>query len=94
MVTAVSGTTITVSTTSASGSASTGKITVDGATTYTVAQSATSAALVVNQCVAATGKADSSGNFAATTLAVSAPGASGCVQRGRPGGAGTAGAGN
>jgi hypothetical protein len=87
-VTAVSGSTITVSTTSASGSASTGKITTDGSTTYTIAQPATTAALVVNQCVSAAGKSDSSGNFAATTLAVSAPGANGCVQRGRPGGAG------
>jgi hypothetical protein len=88
MVTAVSGSTITVSTTSPSGGSSTGKITVDGSTTFTIAKPATTAALVVNQCVAAAGKSDSSGNFAATTLAVTTPGANGCVQRGRPGGAG------
>jgi hypothetical protein len=41
----------------------------------------------VNKCVAATGTADSSGNFAATALAVTDPGANGCGLGGRPGGA-------
>jgi hypothetical protein len=88
-VTAVTGTTITVSTTSQSGS----KITLDGSTKYTKSQAATSAALVVNECVIAAGKADTSGNFAATSLAVSDPGANGCSLGGRPG-AGNPGAGN
>jgi hypothetical protein len=84
-VTAVTGTVITVSTTSQSGTATTAKITLDGSTKYTTAQAATSAALVVNKCVVATGKADTSGNFAATSIAVSDPGANGCSLGGRPG---------
>lgn len=87
MVTAVTSSAITVSTTSQTGGSSTGTIKLDGSTTYTIAQAATSAALVVNKCVAATGTADSSGNFAATALAVTDPGANGCGLGGRPGGA-------
>jgi hypothetical protein len=87
MVTAVTGTDITVSTTSQSGSSGTGTIKLDGNTKYTTAQAATSAALIVNKCVAATGTADTSGNFAATALAITDPGANGCGLGGRPGGA-------
>ncbi|MDQ1583946.1 MAG: hypothetical protein QOF36_2000 [Microbacteriaceae bacterium] len=86
LVTAVTSTDITVSTTSQSGSASTGTIKLDGSTTYTTEQPATAAALVVNKCVAATGTADNSGNFAATALAITDPGANGCGLGGRPGG--------
>jgi hypothetical protein len=86
-VTAVTSTDITVSTTSPTGSASTGTIKLDGSTKYTTEQAATAAALVVNQCVVAGGTADNSGNFAATSLSVSAPGANGCGLGGRPGGA-------
>jgi hypothetical protein len=82
-VTAVSGSAITVATTRG-GSATTATITLDGSTKYTKSQAATPAALVVNKCVVAAGKADTAGNFAATSLAVSDPGANGCSLGGRP----------
>lgn len=87
IVTAVTGTDITVSTTSQTGSSGPGTIKLDASTKYTTEQAATAAALVVNKCVAATGTADNSGNFAATALSITDPGANGCGLGGRPGGA-------
>jgi hypothetical protein len=87
LVTAVTSTDVTVSTKTQTGSASTGSIKLDGSTKFTTSQPATAAALVVNECVLAAGTADSAGNFAATSLAVSDPGANGCGMGGRPGGA-------
>jgi hypothetical protein len=57
------------------------KVEVSSGTTYTKTVAATTSALVVGQCVAAQGKADTSGGFAATSLTVSAPGDNGCVTR-------------
>jgi hypothetical protein len=89
MVTAVSGTAIAVSTTSQAGKATTSKITVGSDTKYTATATATSAALVVNRCVTAMGKTNTSGDLAATNLVVSTAGASGCDAGcgGRQGGA-------
>jgi hypothetical protein len=87
LVTAVTSTDVSVSTKTQTGSASTGTIKLDGSTKFTTTQPATAAALVVNECVFAAGTADTAGNFAATSLAVSDPGANGCGMGGRPGGA-------
>ncbi|WP_290802960.1 hypothetical protein [Herbiconiux sp.] len=78
LVTAVSGTTITVQTTSADGTTSTTDVTVDGTTTYSTTKTADASALVVGACVLAQGESDSSGTVAATSLAVSEAGDSGC----------------
>ena len=90
-VTAVDGTTITVSTTSPDGTSATEDVLVDHATAYAVEQDGTAADVVVGQCVTAQGETDDSGALAATTLAVSAPGDDGCTVAGRggfPGGPG------
>ncbi|MFF1876371.1 hypothetical protein [Leifsonia sp. NPDC058230] len=87
LVTAVTSTDVTVSTTAQGGSASTGTIALDGSTKFTVTRPATAAALVVNECIFASGTADSSGGFAATSIAVTDPGANGCGLGGRPGAA-------
>lgn len=94
LVTAVSGTTITVDAIALGDDASTTEstdVTVDDATTYTTTVDADASALVVGQCVAAQGESDDSGGLAATSLTVSTPGDDGCTTRpgaGGPGGFG------
>lgn len=95
LVTAVSGSTITVQTTDADGANATSDITVDDSTTYTKTVSADSSALVVGACVTVMGESDDSGAVAATTLAVSEAGDSGCSTGfGGPGGGQRPGAGS
>lgn len=90
LVTAVSGTTITVDAVTMGADTTTSTdVTVDDATTYTTTVDADASALVVGQCVSAQGESDDAGGFAASTLTVSTPGDAGCVSRsGGPGGAG------
>ena len=83
LVTAVSGSSITVGTTQADGSTSTSTVTVDDATTYTTTVTAAADAIVVGQCVLARGEADSAGMVTATTLVVSAPTDGVCTGSGR-----------
>lgn len=97
-VTAVSGSTITVNAVartagSTTSSTTSKKVAVGPSTKYTETVAGTSSALVAGQCVVARGKADSSGDVAATTLAVSSPTANGCTTgfAGRGFGGGTAG---
>lgn len=93
LVTAVDGSTITVTSTAQDGTTSTKTVTVDDSTTYTTTQAATADALTAGRCVMASGTADSSGGYAATALVVSDKGADGCTQAGpgggRPGGTGS-----
>jgi len=88
-VTAVSGDTITVEssipTAAANGDAassaptsSTTTVTVDSSTTYQVEQEADASALAVGLCVTARGTADTSGGYAATSVALSPKGENGC----------------
>ncbi len=88
LVTAVSGSTITVQSMGSDGTASSSEVTVDSSTTYTKTETADSTALVVGACVTARGASDSSGAVAATSLMVSTPGDSGCSIAGGPGGFG------
>lgn len=86
LVTAVSGDTITVQTTTGtSGTATTGTATVkvDSATTYRTTKAADASAIVVGQCATARGQADSSGKVAATSIVVSAPTNGTCVTANR-----------
>ncbi|HVV24972.1 MAG TPA: hypothetical protein VHF06_36410 [Pseudonocardiaceae bacterium] len=53
-------------------------VTVNSGTTYTKTASATAAALVVGDCVAAVGSSDDTGAVTAKTIAVSKPGKNGC----------------
>lgn len=73
VVTAVSGQTITVETTT------TADVTVDAATTFTKTQDATSDALVLGACVVATGEYDDE-TYAATAIVVSEAGEDGCTR--------------
>lgn len=77
LVTAVDGSTITVQQIGED-SSTTGTVTVDGSTTYTTTVTADSSAIAVGLCVTAIGEADSSGQVAATSLALSEAGDSGC----------------
>ncbi|MGA1836097.1 DUF5666 domain-containing protein [Herbiconiux sp. 11R-BC] len=88
LVTAVSGSTITVQTTASDGTISSSEVTVDSSTSYTKTETADSTALVVGKCVTARGEADSSGAVAATSLTVSTAGDSGCSTGAGPGGFG------
>lgn len=82
LVTAVSGSTVTVDArTMGSDDTTSTDVTVDSATTFTKTVDADASALVVGQCVSAQGAADTSGGFAATSLQVSAPVDGSCVQR-------------
>lgn len=86
LVTAVSGDTITVQTTTGtSGTATTGTatVTVDSATTYRTTKPADATAIVVGQCATARGQADSSGKVTATSIVVSAPTNGTCVTANR-----------
>ncbi|MFI2754477.1 hypothetical protein ACGIF2_13690 [Cellulomonas sp. P22] len=79
LVTAVDGTTLTLTTTTQDGTAATATVTVDDATTYTTTSAADSTAAVVGLCATARGEADSSGQVAATSITVSDPGDDGCT---------------
>jgi hypothetical protein len=69
-------------------------VTLPASVAVTKTVSATSAAAVVGKCAAATGKADSAGTVAATSIMISAPGPNGCSRGfGRFGGRGGAGGG-
>lgn len=87
LVTAVDGSTITVTTTSPEGETLEESVTVDDATTFTVQRAASGEDVVVGQCVTAQGKSSDDGTFAATSLSISAPGDEGCTS-GFPGGRG------
>jgi hypothetical protein len=69
-------------------------VTVDGGTTYSKVTDATAAAVVVGQCMAATGKTDDIGAVTADSVTITKPGTNGCsfgfggAGRGRNGGAG------
>jgi hypothetical protein len=98
-VTAVSGSTVTLSGTLRSGgfgggtpgatpSATAVTVTLGSAAAVTGTAKATSADAKVGTCATATGKADPSGTVAATAIALSAKGADGCTTgfgRGGPG---------
>lgn len=75
LVKSVSGSTITVKTTDG-----TETITVSADTAFTKTRAATADALVVGKCITATGKADTSGGYAATAITVSDKGENGCTQ--------------
>lgn len=79
LVTAVDGSTITLETADPGGEAGTSTVAVDADTTYTKAVASDASALVVGQCVAARGDADTSGRVTATSLTVSAPVDGTCV---------------
>lgn len=95
LVTAVSGSTITVQTTSraagtsTSGTATPGAttgtatVTVDSATTYRTTKTADASAIVVGQCATARGQADTSGKVTATSIVVSPPTNGTCVTANR-----------
>ena len=88
-VTAISGSTITVSVKDASGATSSKTVKTDSSTAFTITAKATSAALTVGKCAAVRGPADSAGTVAATSVTVSDPGANGCTTPfGRGGGFG------
>jgi len=88
-VTGVSGDTITVERTVPAGAtdgtgassaptSSTTTVTVNASTTYEVEKAADSSALAVGLCMTARGTADTSGGYAATSIALSPKGANGC----------------
>ena len=95
MVTAVTGSQVTVSETNPSTqAASTAVVTLTPSTTFTERTSASPADLAVGKCAQAVGSADTTGAVAARSITVSTPGASGCAGRlGRFGGGGGAGGG-
>jgi hypothetical protein len=69
-------------------------VTTDASTTYTKVVSASSSALAVGQCIAATGPSDQTGAVTANTINIRQPGPNGCVAgRGGFGGRGGGGAG-
>ncbi len=77
LVTAVSGTTVTVQSTGQDGS-ETQTFEVSDATTYTTDAAADSSAIVVGRCVTARGESDDAGQVTATTLTLSDAGTDGC----------------
>ncbi|WP_426516957.1 hypothetical protein ACPPVQ_19315 [Diaminobutyricibacter sp. McL0618] len=88
-VTAVSGSSITVSVKDASGATSSKTVQTGPSTAFTITAKATSAALTVGKCAAVRGPADSAGTVKATSVTVSDPGANGCTTPfGRGGGLG------
>ena len=98
-VTAVNGTTLTVSETNpATKKASTVVVTLTAGTTFAERQTAAATDLAVGKCASAVGAADSTGAVTARTITISAPGPDGCTAgfggfRGGPGTAGGAGPG-
>ncbi|MFE9232328.1 hypothetical protein [Cellulosimicrobium funkei] len=85
LVTAVDGTTITVTTTTPEGESDEEAVTVDDATAYTVQRTGSGDDVVVGQCVSAQGESGDDGTITATSLVLSAPGDDGCTP-GFPGG--------
>lgn len=81
LVTAVSGSTITVEPVRPvdDSDTTTATITVDDATTYTTQAGADASAITVGRCVSAQGEADDSGKVAASSLLLSDAGDSGCA---------------
>ncbi|MEU2198951.1 hypothetical protein [Isoptericola sp. NPDC019482] len=77
-VTAVDGSTVTVSATSSDGESTEETVTVDDATVYTVQQDGSADDVAVGQCVTARGEEDDGGAVTATSLTVSSPGDDGC----------------
>ena len=95
-VTAVSGSTVTVSEKSpVTQKTSSVPVTLTASTTYTTPASASASDLAVGKCARAIGTADSTGAIAATSITISTPGANGCTSgfgagragQGGPGGA-------
>ena len=78
LVTAVSGTTITVEGTDADGAATTETIEVDADTTYLATVASDASAIAVGLCASAQGETDTRGGMAATSLVLSDAGESGC----------------
>ncbi len=94
LVTAVDGDTITVQTTGQDGATASSTVTVDAATAFTVEQSAKSSALATGLCATVRGTADTSGGYAATSVALTPKGDNGCssfTTRGGQGGGGQSG---
>jgi hypothetical protein len=95
LVTAVSGTTITVQVTGQSGAKSSTKtVEVAAATVYSTSVKADSSAITVGLCAAVQGASDNSGTVTAKTLALSEAGTSGCTQGAGAGGVGGGPSGN
>ena len=95
LVTAVSGTTITVQATGLDAAVTTETVEVGPDTTYSASVPADAAAIAVGLCASAQGTTDSSGTMAATTLTLSQPTAGSCTQaNGMGGGMGRAPGGN
>jgi len=94
VVTAVSGSTLTVETTDQDGGTSTAEVAVGSGTTVTTTTGATAADLAVGLCVTAQGTADDSGGYDAMSLTLSDPDTEGNCSTGfrgmggRPGGQG------
>jgi hypothetical protein len=95
-VTAVSGSTVTVSEKNpVTQKTSSVPVTLTASTTYTTPASASASDLAVGKCARATGTAGSTGAIAATSITISTPGANGCTSgfgagragQGGPGGA-------
>ena len=80
LVTAVSGTTITVQAAGLDGATTTETVEVGSDTTYTASVPADAAAIVVGLCASAQGTTDTSGTMTATTLTLSQPTAGSCTQ--------------
>lgn len=88
MVTAVSGSTVTVQETTPQGETPVA-VTLTSSTTYSQTQSASASVLVVGQCARAFGTSSSTGAIAADSITVSSPGSNGCSSGGGfPGGPG------
>ncbi len=80
MVTAVSGSAVTVAETNPRTKASSSVVvTLSGSTTFTTTASASSSALAVGQCARAIGSANSTGAVTARSITLSAPTSSGCT---------------
>jgi hypothetical protein len=89
-VTAVSGSTLTVKTTSADAQSSTATVALGSATTVSATVDAKTSDIAVGLCVTAMGKADDKGGYDATSLTLSDPASDGTCSSGfglgRPGG--------
>ena len=94
LVTAVSGTTITVEVTDVDGATTTEAIEVDADTTYTATVAADASAIAVGLCASAQGESDTRGGMTAATLLLSDAGVDGCsrgtgIGMAAPGGGGS-----
>lgn len=85
MVTAVDGVSLTVETTTQDGTTSTSTVALADTTTYTATVDADTSAIAVGLCAQVSGEPDSSGTVAATSVALTEAGDSGCSTRGMGG---------